>query len=129
MSTVQIGCNNGRENLSTFALGAHSGLGPDQSVQFSQRAKTLQATSGHNCQFSCSDVYALPNDITQDFDIELITIGVLSRMPDLTNFFLVPTGLLRPGDRLLIYETHPVLEMFDPHCATPNIPAFSYFDT
>ena len=75
---VQIGCNNGRKILSTFALGAHSELGLDQSVQFLQQAKTRQAISGHNCQLLCSDVYALPIDIARDFDIGLITIGVLS---------------------------------------------------
>ena len=50
-------------------------------------------------------------------------------MPDLTRFFSITTGLLRPGGRLVDYETHTVLEMFDPHFATPDIPAFSYFDT
>ena len=75
---VQVGFNNGREPLSTFALGAQSGLGLSQSVEFSQQAKTLQAISGHSYQFLCSDVYALPNDNAQGFDIGLITIGVLS---------------------------------------------------
>ena len=89
-------------------------------MQLSQKAKTLQAISGHNCQLLCSDVYALPNDIARDFDIGLITIGDLRWMPDLTRFFSIATGLLRPGGRLVIYETHPVLEMFDPHCATPT---------
>ena len=87
---VQIGCNNGREILSTFSLGARQGLGLDQSQQFLQQAQTLQAISGHNCQFLCSDIYALPNDIEQDFDIALITIGVLNWMPDLTRFLKLP---------------------------------------
>ena len=51
---VQIACNNGREILSTFSLGARRGLGLDQSQQFLQQAQTLQAISGHNYQFLCS---------------------------------------------------------------------------
>ena len=122
---VQIGCNNGHEILSTFSLGARRGLGVDQSQQFLQQVQTLQAISGHNCQFLCSDIYALPSDIEQDFDIVLITIGVLNWMPDLTRFFEIATGLLRPDGHMLVYETHPFLEMFDPDSATPHTPAFS----
>ena len=48
-------------------------------------------------------------------------------MPDLVIFFAVVTKLLRPGGRLVIYETHPVLEMFDPECPTPQIPMISSF--
>ncbi len=40
-------------------------------------------------------------------------------MPDLARFFRVVAGLLRPGGQLVIYETHPVLEMFDPEVETP----------
>ena len=75
---VQIGCNNGREILSTFSLGTRRGGGVDQSQQFLQQAQTLRAISGHNCQFLCGDIYALPNDIEGNFDIALITIGVLN---------------------------------------------------
>ena len=126
---VQIGCNNGREILSTFSLGARWGLGLDQSQQFLQQAQTLQAISGHNCQFLCRDIYALPNNIEQDFDIALITIGVLNWMPDLIRFFEIAAGLLRPDGHMLVYETHPFLEMFDPESTTPHTPTFSYFKT
>jgi len=94
-----------------------------------QQVQTLQAISGHNCQFLCSDIYALPSDIEQDFDIALITIGVLNWMPDLTRFFEIATGLLRPDGHMLVYETHPFLEMFDPDSTTPHTPAFSQFKT
>lgn len=48
-------------------------------------------------------------------------------MPDLQRFFQVVRGLMRPGALLVIYETHPVLEMFNPDSAQPFVPEFSYF--
>lgn len=62
------------------------------------------------------------------YDLVLITIGVLNWMPDLQRFFQVVRGLMNPSALLVVYETHPVLEMFNPHSATPLVPETSYFD-
>jgi hypothetical protein len=48
-------------------------------------------------------------------------------MPDLTAFFSAVIRLLRPGGILYIYEEHPVMNMFDPKGAQPDVPATSYF--
>lgn len=124
---VQIGCNNGREVLSLCAIGAASGLGIDQSAAFLSQAIELNAIAGHNATFLEADIYALPPDTPRDFDLVLITIGVLNWMPDLPGFFQSVAGLLRPGGRLVIYETHPVLEMFTPDAVDPYTPDTSYF--
>jgi SAM-dependent methyltransferase len=126
---VQIGCNNGREVLSTLALGARAGLGIDQSRAFLDQGEILTKISGRNCQFLCSDIYALPLDTPNDFDVAFITIGVLNWMPDLAGFFKAVANLLKPGGQLVIYETHPFLEMFDPAADAPFAPKFSYFHT
>lgn len=57
----------------------------------------------------------------------LITIGVFNWMPDLQRFFQAVRGLMRPSAHLVIYETHPFLEMFNPDSATPFAPELSYF--
>ena len=126
---VQIGCNNGREVLSACAIGAASCLGLDQSQAFLAQATALRDISGHNAQFLAADIYALPADAPRDFDVAFITIGVLNWMPDLPRFFDAVATLLRAGGHLVIYETHPMLEMFDPEAADPYTPAFSYFRT
>jgi len=36
-------------------------------------------------------------------------------------------GFITPGVALVIYETHPILEMFDPQGADPFTPETSYF--
>ena len=124
---VQIGCNNGRELLSLCSLGARSGLGIDQSAEFLKQAHALAAVARRGVEFLCADIYALPFDVPVGFDAALVTIGVLNWMPDLPRFFAIVAGLLGPGGTLLIYETHPVLDMFDPRAVDPHVPTDSYF--
>lgn len=126
---VQVGCNNGRETLSMLALGAREAVGIDQSSAFLSLAEQLRAVSPHqdNCRFVNANVYALPGDLSGTFDLALITIGVINWMPDLARFLANVATLLKPGGRLVIYETHPVLDMFEPHAEDPHRPAYSYF--
>lgn len=125
---VQIGCNNGRELLSLRALGAIPSLGIDQSAAFLAQAAQLAELAGeHECRFLCADVYALPTDLTAQHELGLITIGVLSWMPDLQRFFVAVASLLAPGGALVIYETHPFLELFEPSADNPFLPQYSYF--
>ncbi|WP_200881891.1 hypothetical protein [Nitrincola sp. A-D6] len=74
-----------------------------------------------------ADIYALPDDLGR-YDLVLITIGVLNWMPDLPRFFQIVRGLMSPGAFLVIYETHPMLEVFNPGSANPFVPENSYFD-
>jgi len=126
---VQIGCNNGRETLSMLALGATQATGIDQSDAFVAQAEELRAVSPHagKARFVCANVYALPDELSGGFDLALITIGVLNWMPDLARFLAVVSSLLAPGGRLVVYETHPVLDMFEPHGENTHIPQYSYF--
>ena len=124
---VQIGCNNGRELLSLPSLNAVPVLGIDQSQAFLHQARRLASLAGSDCQFLAADIYDLPQDVPQDFDLALITIGVLNWMPDLPRFFEIVAGLLKQGGHLVIYETHPFLEMFEPSVEDPFALTYSYF--
>jgi SAM-dependent methyltransferase len=126
---VQVGCNNGREALSAMTLGASDAWGIDQSEAFLAQAASLTALSPHTATFLRADIYDLPPEVPRDFDIALITIGVLNWMPDLPGFFAAVAGLLRAGGQLLIYETHPILEMFEPRAEYPHALVHSYFRT
>ncbi|MHA7772838.1 class I SAM-dependent methyltransferase [Roseibium sp. M-1] len=126
-SAVQIGCNNARELLSLASLGIRPALGIDQSKGFLELARQLASSANLAPVFIEADVYDLPENLGT-FDLALITIGVLNWMPDLPAFFRIVAGLIAPGGVLVIYETHPVLEMFDPSSKTPFEPTFSYFD-
>jgi len=124
---VQVGCNNGRELLSLPSLGIAPALGIDQSAAFLDQARRLSAAAGSECDFLCADVYNLPAGLGP-FDLGLITIGVLNWMPDLPGFFRAVSDLLAPGATLVIYETHPFLEMFEPEAADPFAIDRSYFE-
>ena len=126
-SAVQVGCNNARELLSLAALGAKPSLGLDQSVAFLAQGAQLAAATGLHPRLVEANVYELPDSLGRH-DLVLITIGVLNWMPDLQRFFQVVRGLMQSGALLVIYETHPVLEMFNPDSAHPFVPVISYFD-
>lgn len=124
---VQVGCNNGRESLSLFALGARSVVGIDQSAAFLDQARELGARSPHPAQFIEADIHNLPSDLHNRFDVALVTIGVLNWMPDIGEFFRHVARILKTGGALVIYETHPFLEMFDPEASDPYRLDSSYF--
>lgn len=126
---VQLGCNNGRECLSLLGLGAKSVVGIDQATEFLGQAEELASVSPHNPRFIEADVYVLPPDLRGQFDMALITIGVLNWMPDIGQFFACVARTLRSGGALVIYETHPFLEMFAPQSNDPFRLAESYFRT
>ncbi|MBV4459098.1 class I SAM-dependent methyltransferase [Pseudomonas sp. COR58] len=124
---VQLGCNNGRESLSLFALGARRVTGVDQSAAFLEQARVLNARSPFDAQFIEADIHRLPAELDGRFDVALITIGVLNWMPDIGVFLRHVARVLRPGGHLVIYETHPFLEMLDPEAEDPFRVATSYF--
>jgi SAM-dependent methyltransferase len=124
---AQICCNNGREILSVKNLGAARCVGFDQSATFLDQARRLAAVGNLDCAFVAGDAYAIPARYDGAFDIVLITIGVFGWMPDLGAFFDVIARLLKPGGALLVYEQHPIMNMFEPGAADPMTPVNSYF--
>lgn len=124
---VQLGCNNGRESLSLFALGARSVVGIDQSAAFLEQARELGARLPHQAEFVEADIHHLPRELEGRFEVGLITIGVLNWMPDIAEFFRHVARTLKPGGALVIYETHPFLEMLDPEADDPYRLDSSYF--
>lgn len=123
---VQIGCNNARELISLASLGGVPALGIDQSPSFLAQGRELADAAGLELKLLEANIYDLPDNVGS-FDLVLITIGVLSWMPDLPEFFRIVSGLMNEGAILVIYETHPFLEIFDPHRENPHEPGFSYF--
>lgn len=105
---VQLCCNNGRESLSLFALGARSVVGVDQSRAFLQQARELAAVSPHSPEFIESDIHHLPPQLHECFDIALVTIGVLGWMPDVGLFMRHVASTLKPGGTLVMYGNPPV---------------------
>lgn len=131
-SAVQIACNNGRDLLSLKNMGAGKCLGIDQADTFLAQARELAEVAGRDgdVSFLAADVYALPTDLHERFDILMTTIGVLAWMPDLEGFFKAVSGLMVPGGHWVMEEMHPVLMMYEPDgTGGPSRLVHSYFRT
>lgn len=94
---VQLCCNNGRESLSLYGLGARSVVGVDQSRAFLEQARELAEVSPHSPEFIETDIHHLPERLQARFDIALVTIGVLGWMPDVALFMRQVASVLKPG--------------------------------
>jgi SAM-dependent methyltransferase len=112
---IQLGCNNGRETLSLRNLGATQCVGVDASEEFLAHGRELIriADAAEQVELVCADVYDLPDAFEGAFDMVLVTIGVVSWMPDLKSFFEVIRGLLVAGGQLVMEEMHPILFMYE----------------
>ncbi|WP_226664593.1 class I SAM-dependent methyltransferase [Microbulbifer aggregans] len=126
-SVVQICCNNGKDLISIKNKGAGYCLGIDGSHEFVQQAKALASVSAHSdLDFACHNVYEIPQHYTCQFDIAIVTVGVLNWMPDLPGFLATCASLLKPGGYFLMEEIHPVLNMYTE--GSPSTLGASYFD-
>lgn len=112
-AVAQLGCNNGIELISVKKSDAGPCVGFDISAPFIAQAQQLVAAAGVEVQFVCSSVDAIDAKFNAQFDIVFVSVGVLGWMPDLADFFTVAARLLKAGGAILIYEMHPVLDMFD----------------
>ena len=112
-NVAQLCCNNGRELLSLKNMGASRCVGFDLADAFIEQANTLASSAGIDCEFVCTDVYEIAPSYDGCFDLVYISVGALGWMPDLNAFLAVVKRLLRPGGWLLIYEMHPMLDMFE----------------
>jgi SAM-dependent methyltransferase len=127
-AVAQVGCNNARELISVARLGAARCVGFDQSAAFLAQGRELAAIAGAEVDLVQADVYALPAGHEAQFDIVLVTIGVVGWMPDLPGFCAVLARLLRQGGRLILHEQHPVTALFEPFAAEPWRPVNDYFE-
>jgi len=108
---IHLCCNNGVELMSIKNMGANRCVGIDISEiaieEASQRAKKCNI----DCEFICSDVYEIPENLFNSFDIVQITPGCIGWMPDINLFFNICRKVLRPEGFFLINEIHPFSEL------------------
>lgn len=126
-SVVQICCNNGRDLLSVKNKGAGFCLGIDGAPSFIAQAEKLAALAGHHdVEYIHSNIYELPEKWLHQFDVAMITVGVINWMPDLDEFIRICASLIKPGGVLLMEEIHPVLNMYEE--GEPSYLQASYFN-
>ncbi len=127
-AVAQLCCNNARDLLSIKNLGAGRVTGFDFSEAFLAQGRELAAAGGIEAELVQAEIAKIPASYDGRFDLAVVTIGVLGWMPDLAEFFGTAKRLLKPGGHLVIYESHPILNMYDDRDATvPPVPDESYF--
>ena len=108
---AQFCCNNGRELLSLFKMGAKYGVGFDiaeNQVAFANMtAQELQM----NCTFIAADILEIDNSFYNTFDFIFITIGAITWFKDINAFFEKVSACLKEGGYVFINEQHPVTDM------------------
>lgn len=127
-AVAQLCCNNARELLSVKNLGAERVTGFDFSEAFLAQGRELAAAGNIEAELVQCEIEKVPPGYEGRFDIAVVTIGVLGWMPDLAGFFGAARRVLKPGGALVIYEQHPILNMYDDRDKqVPPVADESYF--
>ena len=92
--------------MSVKNLGADRCVGFDISDGFIDQARQLAGAGQLDCEYVCTNVYSISTQYNRTFDLVYITIGLLSWMPDIPQFFEIVARLLKPDGWLFLYEMH-----------------------
>lgn len=111
-SLLHLQCHFGMDTLSWAREGARV-TGIDFSQKAIETATSLAKEIGQEAKFICSDVYDLPQNLNEKFDIVFTSYGVIGWLPDLDKWAAVVSNFLKPGGIFFIAEFHPVLWMMD----------------
>lgn len=111
-SILHLQCHFGQDSISLSRLGAKV-CAVDFSEEAIHTAQDLADKCGTDTRFICSDVYALPELLNEQFDIVYTSYGTIGWLPDLEKWARVINHFLKPTGRFVFVEFHPVVWMFD----------------
>ncbi|MFY8020812.1 MAG: class I SAM-dependent methyltransferase [Bacteroidia bacterium] len=121
---LHLQCHFGQDTLSLARMGAEV-TGIDLSDKAIEKAKEISSAMKIPCGFVCTDVYSVPDVITEQFDMVFTSYGTIGWLPDLDQWAAVIQTMLKPGGKFIFVEFHPVVWMFDDDF---NEIAYSYFN-
>ncbi len=124
-SILHLQCHFGQDTISLDRLGAKT-TGVDLSDKAIESARELAEKTRAHSKFICCNVYDLPTQLDQNFDMVFISYGTISWLPDLDAWAAVISKFLKPSGQLIFVEFHPVVSMFDDDFAKLD---YSYFNT
>ena len=111
-SLLHLQCHFGLDTLSWAREGAVV-TGIDFSEPAIEAAGALAAETGIDARFLVSDIYALPENLSGQFDIVCTSYGVLGWLPDIGRWAEIAAHFVRPGGMFYLAEFHPVSQIFD----------------
>ncbi len=111
-SILHLQCHFGQDTISLGRLGAEA-IGVDLSDKAIASAEQIAKDTHSNARFICCDIYDLPNQLTQQFDIVFTSYGAIGWLPDLDKWAKIIVDFLKPNGQFVMAEFHPVVWMFD----------------
>lgn len=109
---LHLQCHFGQDTLSLARMGAKA-TGADLSDKAIKKANDLAKELGLDAKFVCCDIYELPKNLDEKFDIVFTSYGTIGWLPDLDKWAAVIKNHLKPGGRFIMVDFHPVVWMFD----------------
>lgn len=109
---LHLQCHFGQDSLSLARFGAKV-TGVDLSNNAIEKATSFAKELQLDATFICSDIYDLPNHLTEKFDIVFTSYGTIGWLPDLDKWAKVVSRFLKPNGKFIMADFHPVVWMFD----------------
>lgn len=122
---LHLQCHFGQDSISLARLGAIV-TGVDLSDKAIDQAIALSKTTGTAAKFICCDVYDLPHQLSEQFDIVFTSYGTIGWLPDLDKWAKIISSSLKPGGKFIFVEFHPVVWMFNDDFTAIG---YDYFNT
>ncbi len=123
---LHLQCHFGQDTLNWARLGAQV-TGVDFSPEGIKLARELSAELGIPARFICCDLYDLPGQLDEQFDVVFTSYGVLTWLSDKRRWAQIAARYVKPGGMFYIAEIHPFGLVFD-EAAEPLRIAYPYFD-
>jgi len=126
---VHLQCHIGTDTISLARLGARM-TGLDFSPAGLAEARRLAAATGSDVDFVEADVYAAADVLDRaSYDLVFTGVGALCWLPDIRRWAAVVGALLRPGGRLFLRESHPMMwSLADPREDGLLVVEYPYFE-
>ncbi|MCP4441210.1 MAG: class I SAM-dependent methyltransferase [Aureispira sp.] len=122
---LHLQCHFGMDTLSWARLGAEV-TGVDLSPKAITVAKELGEELGIPARFIQANIFDLPNQLDEQFDVIFTSYGVLCWLHDLDAWGSLIERYLKPGGTFYIVEFHPASMMFEFDTGNLNV-EYGYF--
>lgn len=110
---LHLQCHIGTDTLSLHRLGARM-TGLDLSPASLAEARRLADRTGAAIDYVEADTYSAVDALGRDrFDLVYSSVGTLLWLPDIDRWAGVVSALLRPGGRLFIRDSHPMVSALE----------------
>lgn len=121
---LHLQCHFGQDTLSLARMGAKV-TGVDFSDEAIKQARLMNEQLGLDARFVCSDIYSLPENPDELYDMVFTTYGTIGWLPDMQRWAQIVAGHLKPGSKFVFVDFHPVVWM---HNSDFSAVQYSYFN-